>query len=660
MDVKYLTQALEIAQAEIGPIGEVEQLTATDGWQKISQLEERTEVFGSPDFINLLVAEAHDMRVILLRICLCVAEMRGLGSEGSDIEVYRQSVSQLAALVYAPLAHKLGLYNLKRELEDQSLKYLERDAYYHIKEKLAATKKSRDAYVERFCQPIHEMLQSAGIPYHMKGRTKSIHSIWQKMKRQKCPFEGVYDLFAIRIIIEAPEAHKNKQMTATAAAWEKDLCWQAFSLITNKYESNLKRLRDWLTVPKPNGYESLHITVLGPEDKWVEVQIRTDRMDEIAEHGLAAHWRYKGVKAQGGGIENWLADVRSALEQGQPLPETSTTSKNQPIYVFSPKGDLIKLPAGATVLDYAYHIHSHIGNRCVGAVVNGKKVPIRHVLESGQTVEIQTSNSQQPKADWMSIVVSPHSKSKIRQSIRDIQYRDVGLAREQLERRLKNRKIEWSETVINQLIKKLGYKEASDFFLDLHAEKRDLNDVIETYVQLQKREMGTAERAAVKSADTFSDEMLTPQSSDTIVLDSNLKGLDFQFAPCCNPVFGDDVFGFVTVNGGIKIHRHSCPNAAMLKERFPYRILPVKWAGQTKDSQAVTLRVIGHDDIGIVNNITSIISKEEQIMLRSISIESHDSLFSGILSVMLNDASKLQTLIRKLKTVKGVKDVSRM
>ena len=648
MDTKYLSQALQLATEEIGPVGEAESITSLEGWNKISQLEERTEVFSSPDFINLLVAEAGDMRVILLRICLCVAEMRGLGSEGDDIEAYRRSVSQLAALVYAPLAHKLGLYNLKRELEDLSLKYLEHEAYYHIKEKLAATKKSRDEYVENFCKPIHEMMQSAGIKYHIKGRTKSIHSIWQKMKRQKCPFEGVYDLFAIRIIIDAPEK------------LEKDLCWQAFSLITNKYESSLKRLRDWLTVPKPNGYESLHITVLGPQDKWVEVQIRTERMDEIAEHGLAAHWRYKGVKAQGGGIESWLADVRSALEQGQPLPETSTKSKTQAIYVFSPKGDLIKLPAQATVLDYAYHIHSHIGNRCVGGIVNGKKVPIRQVLESGQTVEIQTSNSQQPKNDWLQIVVSPHSKSKIRQSIRDIQYRDVGLARELLERRLKNRKIEWNETLINQLIKKLNYKEASDFFLDLHAEKLDLNDILDTYIQLQKRELGTAERAAVKSADTFSDEAITQQSSDTIVLDSNLKGLDFQFAPCCNPVFGDDVFGFVTVSGGIKIHRHSCPNAAMLKERFPYRILPVKWAGQTKDSQAVTLRVIGHDDIGIVNNITSIISKEEHIMLRSISIESHDGLFSGILSVMINDVSKLQTLVRKLKTVKGVKDVGRM
>ena len=613
----------------------------------------KIEAMKTENFRNLFVSQVGDMRVVLLLIAQCVNLMRRV--RDTENEEAKRKLSVEAAYLYAPLAHKLGLYKLKSELEDLSLKYLEHDAYYMIKENLNATKKSRDAYIERFIAPIRKMLDAEGLRYHMKGRTKSIHSIWQKMKKQQCGFNGVFDLFAIRIILDAP---LNK---------EKEQCWKVFSLITNQYESNLKRLRDWLTVPKSNGYESLHITVRGPEDKWVEVQIRTERMDEIAEHGLAAHWRYKGVKSSGGGVDSWLADIRNALETGNEglLTESLTTEENKKeVYVFTPKGDLFHLPPRSTVLDFAYIIHTGVGNRCVGAKVNGKNVPIRYELESGSTVEILTSNTQSPRAEWLNIVVSSHARSKIRAAVRDLAVKESAMGREVFERKLKNRKLEWDESIVNQLIKKSGYKESYEFYRDLADERLDINEVFDLYQELLRREAGTAERVATRSAEEYNydadyDKHQCKGSEDVLVIDRNLKGLDFQMAKCCNPVYGDEVFGFVTVNGGIKIHRCNCPNAPALRSRFGYRIVPARWAGKGTGKYPITLHVVGVDDLGIVNNITSIISKEERIMLRSINIDSNDGLFSGILTVMVDDTQVLTALIKKLRTVKGVKAVSR-
>ncbi len=622
------------------------------GFLRIEAIEVKTEAMRTDNFRNLLISQAGDMRIVLMLIADSVNLMRRV-KDVENVEAQRK-VSTEAACLYAPLAHKLGLYKLKSELEDLSLKYLEHDAYYMIKENLNATKRSRDAYIERFLAPIRQMLDAEGLHYHMKGRTKSIHSIWQKMKKQQCGFNGVYDLFAIRIILDSPYEK------------EKEQCWKVFSLITNKYESNLKRLRDWLTVPKSNGYESLHITVKGPEDKWVEVQIRTERMDEIAEHGLAAHWRYKGVKSSGGGVDSWLANIRSALETGNDglLTESLTTNlQDQEVYVFSPKGDLYRLPPHSTVLDFAYTIHTGVGNRCVGGRINGKNYPIRQPLESGQTVEILTSNTQKPKAEWVNIAQSNHARSKIRAAVRELTAGEINLGKETLERKMKNRKIEWDEALVNQLIKKLGYKESFDFFRAIGDEKEDINRIIDTYLELSKREQGLAERAAVRSAEEFSMESEVAAKAigdqDELLIGSNLKGLDYQLAHCCNPVFGDDIFGFVTVSGGIKIHRTSCPNANALRNRFGYRIVKARWAGKGKGTYPLTLHVVGQDDLGIVNNITSIISKEEHIMLRSINIDSHDGLFSGILTILVDDTQRLTGLIKKLRTVKGVKAVSR-
>ena len=622
------------------------------GFLRVEAIEVKTEAMRTDNFRNLLVSQAGDMRIVLMLIADCVNLMRHI-KDTENVEAQRK-VSTEAAYLYAPLAHKLGLYKLKSELEDLSLKYLEHDAYYMIKENLNATKRSRDAYIERFIAPIRKMLDAEGLRYHMTGRTKSIHSIWQKMKKQQCGFHGVYDLFAIRIILDSPIAK------------EKEQCWKVFSLITNKYESNLKRLRDWLTVPKSNGYESLHITVKGPEDKWVEVQIRTERMDEIAEHGLAAHWRYKGVKSSGGGVDSWLADIRSALETGNEgllTQSLSSNAKEREVYVFSPKGDLYRLPPRSTVLDFAYTIHTGVGNRCVGGRIDGKNYSIRQPLESGQTVEILTSSTQKPKAEWINIAQSNHARSKIRAAVRELTAGDIALGKEMLERKMKNRKIDWDEAIINQLIKKLGYKESFDFFKDLGDEKLDVNRVLDTYVELGRREQGLAERAAVRSAEEFNMNSEVMQKAkgeqDELVIGRDLKGLDFQLARCCNPVYGDDIFGFVTVSGGIKIHRTTCPNAPALRDRFGYRIVKARWAGKGHGSYPITLHVVGQDDLGIVNNITSIISKEEHIMLRSINIDSNDGLFSGILTILVDDTQRLTALIKKLRTVKGVKAVSR-
>ena len=634
------------------------------GLHRIQELYKKNPVIESENFRNLLLSFAEDMRVILIMIADRVNLMREIRDTPNKEAQHR--VSEEASYLYAPLAHKLGLYKLKSELEDLSLKYLEHDAYYMIRSKLNETKKSRDAYIEKFIKPVEQRLSEAGLHFHMKGRTKSIHSIWQKMKKQQCGFEGIYDLFAIRIIIEVPGTKDELRELRTL---EHAQCWQAYSIVTDMYQPNPKRLRDWLSVPKSNGYESLHITVLGPEQKWVEVQIRTERMDEIAERGLAAHWRYKGVKSESS-MDEWLGSIRAALEAGdgiQMMNDFRMDLYEDEVYVFTPKGELKKFPRGATVLDFAYHIHSNIGSKCTGARINGKVVSFRYELSSGDQVEIMTSSNQTPKQDWLNIVKTSRAKSKIRLALKEAQVKDAVFAKEMLERRMKNRKIEMEETVMNLLIKKLGFKEARDFYRQLADGSLDPNSVIERYQELQEAQHLPAaeQRHEVRSAEEFvlqdsPEERLSYSNDDVLVIDKNLKGVDYQLARCCHPIYGDDVFGFVTINGGIKIHRTDCPNAPELRRRFGYRIVKAKWSGKGKSQYSVTLRVIGNDDIGIVNNITSIISKEEKIMMRSINIDSNDGLFSGNLVVNVEDTTRIEALIKKLRTVKGVKQVMRI
>lgn len=619
------------------------------GLVKIHNLYKKNPIIESENFRNLLISFSEDMRVILIMIADRVNLMRQI--RDTEAKEAQKEVSEEASYLYAPLAHKLGLYKLKSELEDLSLKYLEHDAYYMIKDSLNATKTSRDAYIKRFIGPIEEQLKNAGLKFHMKGRTKSIHSIWQKMKKQKCKFEGIYDLFAIRIILDSPLEKEKMQ------------CWQVYSIITDMYQPNPKRLRDWLSVPKSNGYESLHITVLGPENKWVEVQIRTERMDEIAEHGLAAHWRYKGIKSEGS-IDEWLANIRSALENNddlQLMDQFKMDLYEDEVYVFTPKGDLLKFPKGATILDFAYYIHSNIGNTCTGGKINGKAVSFREKLHSGDTVEILTQSNQKPKRDWLNIVKSSKAKAKIRLALKETQAKDGLYAKELLERRFKNKKIEIEESLMSHIIKKLGYKETSDFYKDIADEKLDVNTVIERYIEVRDHDSGTRQ---AESAENFEyknpNEKFAYKEDDVLVIDRNLKGIDYKLAQCCHPIYGDDVFGFVTVSGGITIHRNTCPNAPELRKRFGYRIVKAKWSGKGSSQYAITLRIIGNDDIGIVSNITNIISKEDKLTMRSINIDSHDGLFSGNVVLMIEDNSKLNQLIKKLKTVKGVKQIIRI
>lgn len=625
------------------------------GLVRIHELYQRTPIIESENFRNLLLSFAEDMRVILIMITDRVNLMRQI-RDTSNKEA-QSRVAEEASYLYAPLAHKLGLYKLKSELEDLSLKYLEHDAYYMIKDKLNATKRSRDAYIEKFIQPIDDKLKQMGIKCHIKGRTKSIHSIWQKMKKQQCGFEGIYDLFAIRIIIDSPIDQ------------EKMLCWQTYSLITDMYQPNPKRLRDWLSVPKSNGYESLHITVLGPENKWVEVQIRTERMDEIAERGLAAHWRYKGIKGESG-LDEWLGNIRSALESNdnlQLMDQFKMDLYEDEVFVFTPKGDLIKFPKGATILDFAYRIHSGIGNKCVGGRINGRNVPIREQLHSGDTVEIQTQNNQSPKQDWLNIVQTGKAKAKIRQAIKELQVKNGLYAKEILDRKFRNRKIEMEDALMSHLIKKMGFKEMSDFYRQLVDEKIDANDVIDQYVEYRDHEAGLKTSGVVRSAGEYNFESQQDLqmkrlagNDDELVIDQNLKGLDYSLAKCCRPIYGDPIFGFVTVNGGIKIHSKGCPNAPELRKRFGYRIVKARWSGKGASQYNITLRIVGNDDLGIVNNITSIISKEEKIVMKSINIDSHDGLFSGNLDVLVEDTGKLESLLKKLRTVRGVKSVVRL
>lgn len=474
------------------------------------------------------------------------------------------------------------------------------------------------------------------------------------MKKQKCNFEGIYDLFAIRIIIDAPVEKEKMQ------------CWQAYSIITDMYQPNPKRLRDWLSVPKSNGYESLHITVLGPQNKWVEVQIRTERMDDVAENGFAAHWRYKGVKSESG-LDIWLADIRQALESGddmQMMDQFKSGLYEDEVYVFTPKGDLYKLAKGATVLDFAYHIHSAVGSHCVGAKINNKNVSMRETLNSGDQVEILTQTNQKPKPDWLNIVKTPRAKSKLRLAMKESQAKEILIAKELLVRRLKNRKIELDEGVISNVAKKMGYKINSEFYKAISDERLDVNSVIEKYVEVRDFMLGLNAPAAIRSAEEFvyegPNEQLTKSSDDILVIDQNLKGIDFSLAKCCNPIYGDDVFGFVTVSGGIKIHRKDCPNATSMRTRFGYRIVKAKWSGKGSSQYSTTIRIIGNDDLGIINNITSIITKEEKVVMRSINIDSNDGLFSGNIVVMVEDTSRMELLMKKLRSVKGVKQVIRL
>lgn len=619
---------------------------------KTSDLYARNTAVNSENFHHLLFSFAEDVRVILIMIADRLCMMR-LGKKLKEDDRIRLATE--AAYLYAPLAHRLGLYKIKSELEDLSLKYTDRKQFDFIKQKLNETKRSRDAYIAQFIAPIKQKLEEAGFKFDIKGRTKSIHSINNKLKKQKIEFEGIYDLFAIRIVLDTPLEKERSE------------CWQVYSIITDMYQPNPNRMKDWISIPKTNGYESLHITVMGPQNKWVEVQIRTKRMDEIAERGLAAHWKYKGVKAESG-LDEFLNTVRAALETkgSNPLDlmkDFKMDLYKDEIYVFTPTGELIKLAKGATVLDFAFAIHSKLGCRCVSAKVNDKNVPIKYVLHNGDTVSVITSPSQSPKRDWLNIVVTSKARVKIKQALREEQTKAVDMAKEMLQRRFKNRKIDLEEPVLMRYIKKKGFKTVTDFYIEISEERLDANSVIDEYLEMVRKENGTQDHQEVRSAGEFVTTTHVEEISnnkDVLVIDKNLTGVEYKLAKCCNPIYGDEVFGFVSTQG-IKIHRMDCPNAQEMFSRFGYRIIRAKWSGKGSDGYSVTLRVIGRDDIAIVTNITSVIGKESSVSLRSLNIDSAvDGLFQGNITVTVKDTTSLNVLIKKIRTVKGVKSVERL
>lgn len=620
------------------------------GLIKLNGISASKTAIASENYVRLLVTLAEDLRVLLVMIASALFQMRNIHRYSSDFQL---DLSMKVKHLYAPLAHKLGLYAVKTEMEDLYLKYTDKDAYDFVIKKLKDSEEKRNKFISDFIAPIEEKLSKTGLKYDMKGRVKSASSINNKLLKQQIDFESIYDIFAIRVILDAPIDQEKAQ------------CWQVYSIITDMYTPNPKRLKDWLSIPKGNGYESLHTTVMGPKSRWVEVQIRSKRMDDIAERGFAAHWKYKGIKSQSK-LDDWLTNLREILENktfetSEKMEDFKLDVYDDEIYVFTPKGDLYTLPKGATILDFAFAIHSKVGETCVSGKVNGKNVPIKHVLSNGDQVEIVTSPNQLPKQDWLNFVRSSKAKQKIRQCLKEKASQKVDIAKELLLRRFKNKKIELQDVILTKLIKKYGIKNLTEFYIRIAEESLNINDVIDLYLQLEKRENESQENYTIISADQYVNHPEPDEAKnvhDELILDRNLTGVDYSLAKCCNPIYGDEIFGFVS-NNGIKIHRQTCPNAHDLFGRFAYRIIPARWSGASSSSYTVMLRVIGNDDITIVNNITSLITKEDGVGLRSINIDSNDGVFHGNIGVTLTNKDKLNKLIKKIQGVKGVKMVSR-
>lgn len=621
-----------------------------NGMCKVAQLYKRSVSTNSENFRNLLLTFADDIRVVLIMIVDRLSLMRMLNHHPDEKLVTRVALE--SRYLYAQLAHRLGLYAIKSELEDMSLKYTDRATYDSIAQQLNASKAERDRYIDNFIRPVKKRLEENGLKFEIKGRTKSIFSIWNKIKKKGVELDQIYDLFAIRVVLDTPPER------------EKMECWMAYSLIVDMYTSNPARMKDWITIPKSNGYESLHTTVYGPDNRWVEVQIRSRRMDEVAERGFAAHWKYKGIKSEQS-LDALMNNVREMLEssnEGGPLglmKGVKLDVYDKEVYVFTPKGDLYRLPQGATLLDFAFAIHTKVGCTCMGGRVDGRVQKLNYKLRLGDTIEIITSSQQQPKRDWLSFVTTSKARNKIRQSLNEQANKQAEIGREIFDRRTHNRKIEIDEKLLMKLVKRRGYKSLTDFFREIGEGRLDVNAVIDAYIEAEAAEHPSI---VYRPAEEFElakpDEDTTPDDVLIIGGDS-IKGVNYKFARCCNPIFGDKVVGFISSEGVIKIHRADCRNLQHLCQRFPYRRIDTRWSGKVGEHYPVSLRIVGHDDIGIVTNITSIITKEQRASLRNIKVDSRDGLFQGLLVVGVSDLNVLAELIRKIKAVKGVKDVER-
>ncbi len=619
-----------------------------DGLVKISDINTKTSANQVENFRQLLLTLAEDVRVILIKLAILLNHMRSLNNMPED---YQIKTSLETFSLYAPLAHRLGLYNIKSELENLSMKYTEKEKYKEIIKKLKNTTAKRERFIKKFVSPIEKVLKDEGYDYEIKGRPKSVYSIWQKMKKQNVEFEEVYDIFAIRIILNSKPSK------------EKAHCWRVYSVVTDFYQPNPKRLRDWISIPKSNGYESLHTTVVGPESKWVEVQIRTKRMDEIAEKGYAAHWRYKGVKAEKG-IDQWMQKVRDVIEangaeNGETIDDLKLNLYNKEVFVFTPNGDLKKLPAGATVLDFAYDIHSDVGNQCVGAMINHKNVTIKQQLQNGDQISIVTSKTQKPKSDWLNFVVTSKAKTKIKSTLREERFKEAESGKELLKRRLKNWKIKFEDALIDKLVKYYKLKAPVDLYYAIATQKVDISGIKDYLTESKEEELPVNE--IEEKIETQEVDKKSSYQSDFLIIDNKIENVDYKLAKCCNPIFGDSIFGFVTVSEGIKIHRTSCPNARQMIERYNYRIIKAQWTkSAAKQSFQATIKVSGVDEIGMLNKITDIISKDLRVRMRSISMDSNEGMFDGKLKLFVDSTKHLDMLMSKLKREKGILKVTRV
>ncbi len=640
--VKDKLTTLEAVKKEFGD----EVAGIVEGLIKISSLYTERLSLQSENFITLLLTISDDVRIILLKLADRLDNIRMIKNFSPEKQL---KVAQETRLLYAPIAHRLGLYHIKTELEDISLRHTDPESYFSIANQLKATKKAREAYIEKFSEPIRKVLDEKGYKYEFKGRPKSVNSIYGKLNKKGIDLSEIFDLFAIRIILKETPLEK-----------EKEECWNVYSLVTNIYTPNPLRLRDWISTPRPSGYESLHTTVIGHDNHWVEVQIRTDRMDEIAEKGDAAHWKYK-ESADNSNQDSWLRNIRDVLEAKDKMAIGGLKPKksNADIFIFTPHGDIKKLREGATILDFAYSIHSKIGNTCTGARVNEKIVPIKHKLKNGDTVEVLTSKNQKPREEWINIVVSPRTKARIKKAINETLFKQAEIGKEMLERKLSQIKIEVGDQFILKLLAHFKYKRALDFYQDIADEIIDLQLVKEFIVKTKNEEENRPEPISDSSVSEYVHYSKT--STDFLIIDKNLKNVDYKLAKCCRPIPGDAIFGFVTVDRGIQIHRNNCPNARDLYGRYPYRIVPAMWTDQSKESAfLVEIMVTGLDKIGIMNHISEVISRDHQVNMRSLAVNSKDGIFQGFITVFVNSLHHLDTLLTNINKIKGVLKAERL
>ncbi|MFA8450416.1 MAG: bifunctional (p)ppGpp synthetase/guanosine-3',5'-bis(diphosphate) 3'-pyrophosphohydrolase [Bacteroidales bacterium] len=616
-----------------------------DGFAEVSVLRTEKLSYQSDSFRKLYLTFVDDIRVILIKIAHRLHDIRNFDKFPTDRQ---QEYCNEINFIYIPICHRLGLYNIKAEFEERVMQYEHPEIYFSIQDKIKATEKIRNTYINTFVSPIQKELEKQGFEFKVKGRTKSVHSIWMKMKRQNIPFEEVYDLFAIRIIVDSLSEN------------EKSDCWKIYSVVTNFYPPYPKRLRDWITTPKASGYESLHTTVHGPTDKWVEVQIRTSRMDEVAEKGQAAHWKYKeGMEKKD--AEDWLNQVRDVLENPEQLnfdlnAQVAKKQDFEKIFVFTPNGDLKELPFGSTALDFAYEIHSGVGDNCVGAKVNNRVVPIRHVLNNGDKLEIITSKRQKPTQDWLSFVKTEKARKYIKKALREDIYKEAENGREILLRKLKNWKLPYNDETISNLVRHFKFKNATDLYFEIGAEKLDVADI-------KKVLTAEDEKIDVKPNE---EKVYTPKvykgGDDYLIIDDKIDNVTYKLAKCCNPIAGDSVFGFVTVGKGITIHRLNCPNATQLLKKYDYRVIQVRWKDNIENmAYKVQIRVTGTDVLGIVGDISQVVSNDLKVNMLSITMNTNDkeNTFDGIISVQIRDKNHLEQLCKKLLKVKGVERAMR-